>query len=85
MLRVAQQLHYYHLHRIKRLQSELVSYQLCSGASVNINSGFRYARVPQMIQAENVSYSGIPGITVPDSLVFDFSGASIGAGLSLGF
>ena len=66
--------------------------------SVNINGGYRLAKISQMIQTQDVSYTGIPGVTIPvgakgdvlkDSdnadFVFDFSGFTIGVGASIGF
>lgn len=66
--------------------------------SLNVNSGYRLAKVIRMEQSGNVNYSGIAGVNVPvgakgdilkdadnENIAFDFSGFNIGAGFSVGF
>lgn len=75
-----------------------VSYNFSPVLALSINGGYRLANIPQMLQSEDVSYNGIPGITVPigakgdvlkDSdnkdMAFNFSGFNIGLGLNFGF
>jgi hypothetical protein len=75
-----------------------VNFKLASALSLNINGGYRFAKIRQMVQSHDVSYNGISGVSIPvgakgdilkdsdnNDLVFDFSGFNIGVGLSLGF
>jgi len=70
--------------------------KLFSAVSFGINGGYRLAIIPQMVQTQDVSYNGMPGIQVGskddilkdagnNKCAFDFSGFNIGAGVSLGF
>jgi opacity protein-like surface antigen len=84
-----------------RLIGELlagVGFKLSSAVSININVGYRLAKIRQMIQSEDVTYNSIPGLSIPvgakgdvlkdsdkNDLVFNFSGFNVGAGLSFGF
>jgi hypothetical protein len=75
-----------------------VNLKLSSALSLNVNSGFRLAKVLKMEQSENVAYNGISGVEIPvgdkgdilkdtdnKNLVIDFSGFNIGVGFSVGF
>jgi hypothetical protein len=75
-----------------------INYKLFTGLSLNLNGGYRMAKIAQMKQSENVSYNdslgiqhsaGAKGDILKDNdnkdLAFDFSGFNIGAGVSLGF
>ena len=72
--------------------------RLLAALSVNVNAGYRLAKIAQMKQSQDISFTAIPGITVPvgakgdvlkDSdnadMAFDYSGFNIGAGVSLDF
>lgn len=74
------------------------NYKLFSDVSFNIHGGYRLAKIPQMTQSEDVNFNGIPGISISagkkgdvlkdsdnNDLAFDFSGFTIGAGISLDF
>jgi hypothetical protein len=75
-----------------------VHFGLLPFLSMNVHATYRIAKVLQMTQRENVSFAGIPGVSIPvgsmgeilkasdgADLAFDFSGFSLGAGISLGF
>ncbi|MCE5301084.1 MAG: hypothetical protein LLG37_09490 [Spirochaetia bacterium] len=75
-----------------------INYKMDSGFSVNINGGYRLAKIMQLKQSSDVSYIDSLGIShtagekddiLRDSddndLVYDFSGFNIGAGISMGF
>jgi hypothetical protein len=75
-----------------------VNLKLSSALSLNLNSGYRVAKVSKVEQSENVAYSGIPGVSIPvgakgdilkdtdnKDLEVDFSGFNIGVGFSVGF
>jgi hypothetical protein len=75
-----------------------VNFALSSELSLSINTCYRVAVISQMNQAEDISYNGIPGISIPvgkkgdslknsdnNDLPFDFSGLSIGVGISRTF
>ena len=75
-----------------------INLRLFSALSLNINGGYRLAKISQMVQSQDVSYNGIPFTSIPigakgdvlkdsdnNDMVFDFSGFHAGAGLSLGF
>jgi len=72
--------------------------KLFSALSFNLNGGYRLAKISQMTQSQDVSYTGLPGVSIPvgskgdvlkdsdnNDMVFDYSGFHAGAGLSLGF
>jgi hypothetical protein len=75
-----------------------VNLKLFSALSINLNGGFRYAKILKMVQSQDVNYEGIAGIDFPagkkgdilkdsdnNDLAIDFSGFNIGVGLSLSF
>jgi len=75
-----------------------INLKLSSAVSLNVNGGYRLAKIARMVQSEDVDFDGIPGLSIHvgekgdilkdsdnDDLAFDFSGFNIGAGLSLGF
>lgn len=75
-----------------------VNFQSASALSLNVNGGYRLANIEKMEQSKDVRYTDIFGITksvdekgaiLKDSnnkdLPFDFSGFSIGIGLSLSY
>jgi hypothetical protein len=75
-----------------------INVKLLSALSLNINGGYRMAKIARMEQTQDVSYNGIPFVSIPvgakgdvlkdsdnNDLAFDFSGFHAGAGLSLGF
>ncbi len=75
-----------------------VNLKVSDGLSVNVNGGYRMAKITQMKLTTDVNYTGIPFVTYPvgkkgdvlkdadnNDLAFDFSGFNIGVGLSLGF
>jgi hypothetical protein len=75
-----------------------VNLKLSSALSLNLNSGYRFAKVSKVEQSEDVAYSGIPGVSIPvgakgdilkdtdnNDLEVDFSGFNIGMGFSVGF
>lgn len=74
-----------------------ISFKLASALSLNINGGYRLAKVTKLTQSEDVNYS-VLGVTIPagkkgdvlkdssgNDLVYDYSGLNIGAGISMGF
>lgn len=73
------------------------NFKMSSSMYLSVNGGYRLANIPRMIQSEDVTYdllgvstsAGAKGDILQDSdsndLAFDFSGFSVGAGLSLGF
>ncbi|PKL92099.1 MAG: hypothetical protein CVV21_04945 [Candidatus Goldiibacteriota bacterium HGW-Goldbacteria-1] len=75
-----------------------VNYEMVSGINVNINAGYRLAKIMQLKQSKDVSYTDSLGIShsagekgdvLKDSdntdMAYDFSGFNIGVGVSLGF
>lgn len=75
-----------------------INYKMESGLSVNINGGYRLAKIMQLKQSADVNYTnslGIPltagekGDILKDSdnndLAYDFSGFNVGVGVSMGF
>lgn len=75
-----------------------VNIKILTALSINVNGGYRMAKIAQMKQSADVNYTEIPGLTIPvgakgdvlqdsDSkdLAYDYSGLSIGVGVSLGF
>jgi hypothetical protein len=75
-----------------------INLQLFSALSLNINGGYRLAKISQMTLTQDVNYNGIPYVSIPvgskgdvlkdsdnNAMVFDYSGFHAGAGLSLGF
>lgn len=75
-----------------------INYRMESGLSVNINGGYRLAKIMQLKQSSDVTYTdslgfshtaGEKGDVLKDSdnndLAFDYSGFNIGAGISMGF
>ena len=75
-----------------------INFKVSSAVSFNVNGGYRLAKIAQMLQSRDVNFNGIPGVSVPvgakgdilkdynnSDLAFDFSGYSIGIGLSRGF
>lgn len=75
-----------------------VHFGLLPFLSMSVHATYRIAKVLQMTQRESVSFTAIPGISFPigavgevlkssdgADLAFDFSGFSLGAGISLGF
>jgi hypothetical protein len=73
-----------------------INLKLASGLSLNINGGYRLAKIAQMKLSKDVSYTAL-GVTIPvgtkgevrkDSgtdVIFDYSGLNIGIGICLGF
>lgn len=74
------------------------NFKMFPDVSFNINGGYRLAKIPQMIQSEDVSFNGIPGVSISagkkgdvlkdsdnNDCAFDFSGFTLGAGISLDF
>jgi hypothetical protein len=75
-----------------------INLKMNSLLSLNVNGGYRFAKIPQMVQAKDISYNGIPGISIlvgekgdilkdseNEDLMFDFSGFLVGVGFSVGF
>jgi hypothetical protein len=75
-----------------------VGLKLSPAVSLNINGGYRIAKITKMTQSEDVNYTGIAGLDIAagskgdllkDSdnrnLALDFSGANIGVGFGLRF
>lgn len=75
-----------------------INYEMVSGVNVNLNAGYRLAKIMQLKQSKDVSYTDSLGIShsagekgdvLKDSdntdMAYDFSGFNIGVGVSLGF
>jgi hypothetical protein len=75
-----------------------VNYKMSTGISINLNGGYRLAKIAQLKQSQDVTYTDSLGIShsagkkgdvLKDSdnndMPFDFSGFNIGLGLSMGF
>jgi hypothetical protein len=75
-----------------------INYKMSSGISLNLNGGYRLAKITQMKQSADSTYTdslgiqhtaGAKGDVLKDSdnndLAFDFSGFKVGVGASFGF
>ncbi len=75
-----------------------INYKLVSGVSINLNGGYRLAKILQLKQSADVTYTdslgidhtaGAKGDVLKDNsnndLAYDFSGFNIGIGASVGF
>lgn len=84
-------------HLMGELTSAIV-FKWSSKLSLTINGGYRAANVAKMVQSKDVTFGGIPPVSFPignkgdvlkdtdgSDLAFDYSGFSLGAGISISF
>lgn len=76
----------------------VLNLKVVSSLSLNINGGYRMAKITKLVRSEDVNNNGIPYVTIPagkkgdvlkdsdnNDMAFDFSGFNIGVGMSAGF